>query len=296
MRHSLLVVGLCCLVVLAGCGGTSTQPTPTPSPTGSAAPDGGDGGGGGSDGGDGSDGADGGGGGSDGGDGGSTAFSYPAGTSESGVADPTALLDAKVDSLADTDYALNVTQVAMLDGSRTRSVSVVRSDLDGQRSLGEFSVTSPSGETTVDIYRNATTLSRRQAVDGRTSYRVRNGSGTFEQYHERRADVARSAESLFRFANLSGAEVVERDGRTMARYTLAEVNGSAVNESTTITDATGVLLVDERGVIHRGVVDIRGNRDGTPRRLFIELRTTATSDVTVEEPDWLSEAEAASEG
>jgi hypothetical protein len=294
MRRSLLVVGLCCLVVLAGCGGTSTQPTP--SPTGSAAPDGGDGGGGGSDGGDGGDGADGGEGSSDGGDGGSTAFSYPAGTSESGVADSAALLDAKVESLAGTDYALNVTQVAMVDGTRTRSVSVVRSDLDGQRSLGEFVVRSPSGETTVDIYRNATTLYRRQTVDGRTSYRVRNGSGTFEQYHQRRAGVVRSAESLFRFANFSGAELVERDGRTMARYTLAEVNSSAINESTTITNATGVLLVDERGVIHRGVVDIRGNRDGTPRRLFIELRTTATSDVTVEEPGWLSEAEAASEG
>ncbi len=212
------------------------------------------------------------------------------------MGDSTALLDTKVDSLAETDYALNVTQVAMVDGNRTRSVSVVRSDLDGQRSLGEFGVRSPRGETTVDIYRNVTTLYRQQTVDGRTSYRVRNGSGTFEQYHERRADVARSAESLFRFANFSGAELVERDGRTMARYSLAEANRSAINESTTITDATGELLVDERGVIHRGVVDIRGNRDGTPRRLFIELRTTATSDVTVEEPDWLSEAEAASEG
>lgn len=291
MRRSLLVAGLCCLLVLAGCGGTTTQPTPTPSTAGSAAPDGGDGDGDGGSGGDGGTGRGDGGGGA----GGSDEFAYPAGVSEAGVADPSALFDAQVGTLSGTDYALNVTQVAMVDGSRTDSVSVVRSDLDRERSLGEFAVSSPTGETSVDIYRNATTFYRRQTVDDRTTYRVRNASGSFQAYHERRADVVRSASSLFRFANFSSAEVVERDGRTMARYTLAEVNQSAVNESTTITNATGELLVDERGVIHRGVVDIHGERDGTPRRLFIEIRTTSTSDVTVEEPGWLSEAEAASE-
>lgn len=289
MRRSLLVVGLCCLLVLAGCGGTSSQPTASPSPTGTP-----DGGGAGTDDGAGDDdGTDGGG--SDGdGTGGATdgadSFDYPDGIDESGVADPTALFEGHVGAVSGTDYALNLTQVAAIGENRTRGTSVVRSDLDGERSLGRFTV-SGQQDTEVDLFRNTSRFYRRQTAAGRTSYRVRNATGSFATYHERRADIVRSASPVFQFADFSSAEIVERDGRRMARYTLEEVNRTAVNESTIITDASAELLVDERGVIHRGYLEIDGERDGESRRLFVEFRTTATGDVTVERPDWLGTAE-----
>ncbi|WP_276257526.1 hypothetical protein [Haloglomus litoreum] len=295
MRRSLLVVGLCCLLVLAGCGGTSTQPTASPSPSGTAAPDGGGGdGGAGSDDGDGGTADDGesdgsGDAGGDGTDGGSS-FEYPEGVDDSGVADSTALFDAHVAAVSGTDYAINLTQVAAIGENRTHATSVVRSDLDRERSLGRFEVTGQQ-DTSVAVFRNTSDFYRRQTAAGRTSYRVRNATGSFATYHERRADVLRSANTVFQFANLSSAEIVERDGRRMARYTLDEVDRTAINESTTITDASAELLVDERGVIHRGYVEIDGERDGEPRRLFVEFRTTATGDVPVERPGWLGTAE-----
>jgi hypothetical protein len=77
----------------------------------------------------------------------------------------------------------------------------------------------------------------------------------------------------------------ERDDRRVAVCTLDQVNRSAVNDSTTITDARAELLVDERGVVHRAFVEIEGEREGDRRRLFVEFRTLETGSVDVQPPD-----------
>lgn len=293
MREQLLAVSLCCLLVLAGCGGTGTGPTGTASPSdgsssGKSGPD--SGGGGDDDGGDqaGSDGRDGG----DDETGTSTGPSaYPPGLDASGVTDRSALFAAHEKALATDDYAANLTQVAVVGGNRTTTTTLIRSDVNGKRAAGRFEVRDASGTTSVDTYRNATTLYRRQKADGETQYLVRNASGPFTDYHERQSDLLRSGAQVFILANFTGDGTIERDGRRLVRYSLAGLNESAIDRNTTVTSAEGELLVDERGVVHRAFVDLRGERDGESRQLRLEYRTTATRNVTVTRPEWSTTAE-----
>ena len=271
MRRWVLAVGLCCLLVLAGCGGTSIGPGETVSPTGEATPTG------------------------DGDDTGSTAtpepFAYPNGTNASSVTDRTALYATHAETLGTVSFASNLTQVVVAGENRSEATSLVRSDPAAERAVSSFTVTEPTGVTSADTFRNGTDRYRRRTVDDRTSYRVRNATGPFEDFHAQQTGLLRSADRLFQLARFAGNGTVERDGRRLARYDLTGINESTVGENTTITSTDGVLLVDERGVVHRAAVEVRGERDGQRQRLRIEYRTTATGDVTVDRPEWLSTAE-----
>jgi hypothetical protein len=205
------------------------------------------------------------------------------------------LFDAHRATLGERDYAVNLTQVVLADGDRTRTVSRVRSDLDAGRLRGAF--TASSNNVTVDTFRNKSRFFRRQTVADRTTYRVRNTTGSFESYHDRRTSLVASSVSIYRFAAYTANGTVERDGRTLYRFDLAAVNESAVAENVTVTGAAGRLLIDERGLIHRSTLELRGeSADGDTRRLFVSYRVTGTGDVTVERPDWLSTAAAETGG
>ena len=220
-------------------------------------------------------------------------LSFPPGVNASGVRNRTALFDAHRAMLGERDYATNLTQVVLADGDRTRTVSRVRSDLDAGRLRGAF--TASANNVSVDTFRNESRFFRRQTVEDRTSYRARNATGPFASYHERRTSLV--ASSVYRFADYTANGTVERGNRTLFRFDLADVNESAVAENVTVTGAEGTLLIDGRGLIHRSTLELHGeSADGDRRRRFVSYRVTRTGDLTVERPDWLATAAAASGG
>jgi hypothetical protein len=216
----------------------------------------------------------------------------PPGTGPEGVTDAAALFEAHQDGLTGTDYAVAYGTRSVVAGNRSEVSTVVRSDRDRERTLERTGV--PGAAATLETFRNRSGFFRREAVDDRIHYTVRDPGLSFRAAHRQRADARYPVETVLRYGEFERTGTATHDGRRVTRFGLAAVNRSALSAGTTVTEASGALLVDRQGVVRRALVDIRGERDGTDRRLVAEYRVVETGEVTVTPPDWLDEATAAS--
>ncbi len=96
-------------------------------------------------------------------------------------------------------------------------------------------------------------------------------------------------------------DTVTRDDETLYRY-----NATDVDEPDAFTNTSGVsngsidsfnatLLVDEEGIVRSFEFDIAYTADGETEETMGELRVTDVDSTTVNEPDWLEEAETAAQ-
>jgi hypothetical protein len=268
-RQVLATVGLAVTAGFAGCQGTD-----------------------GSDGGDGSDGDDG----SDddepsnaendGGDGEPEPLDPPAGTSEEGIEDTTALVDATREALTENGYALEQELINTADGEQTLTVTQRRrSSLESERRLFVFDASSETNH----IYIADGTQYVRSTAEEETTTRSREYQRDFAETHPpEMLDGGESLGGILRTGSFAPAETVTREGRRLLRFDLDSADES--NVSGTVTEATGTVFVDADGVVHDAsrYLEIEGDEQTvTIEQSFV---ITQLGEVTVARPDWVDEA------
>lgn len=292
MRHAAATLALCCLLLLAGCGGTTTPapggdtaaPATTSTPTDTSTTGGGD---------------------TPAETDGRTVTptrtpapspttsgrAFPPGTDASGVTDVDSLVAAHRETLATASYhTLAETRVEVGDGVRV-TTQRVRSNPTTERARTR----AVAGDLTIETFRNATRFYRNESVDGNRSYVARDAGTSFADYHRSQTASIGSVRSLFTLGNYSVAGNTTVGGEAAVVFELDEINRSAINESTTVESATGTLVVTRAGLVHRGNLSVRAERDGVQRVVELSFRVVERGDVSVEAPGWLSEAEAGAE-
>ena len=242
-RLALVAVGL--LVVLAGCSGSpgGTGPATDGTETGEAG-----------------------------------TVEYPAGVTQSGIENASALIAATDQRLATTDYTLTQT-LEQQAGEESLSVTQrTRSSLTDERRLFVFDATSETNRLFV-----ADGTQYLDAVsDGETTSRSGPLERSFESLHE--PEMLGGGESLggiLRNGNYTAAGTVERDGRRLVRFELTEADRSRISGS--VTDASGEVLVGDDGVVYDAALRIE-LESGYLNQTF---RIEQLGDVTVERPDWV---------
>lgn len=197
-----------------------------------------------------------------------------------------------------TDWSYTVTDV---DGTTTSVNDTYRVDLDSNRSYERLSTAGPAGETTVETY-----------IAGGTSYtRVGTAGGAYYQASDQPPDVFETATGrasgfygdLEEDATFAGTETF--DGDTVSRYEYRDdeaweayssgLNSAAfsASENVTITDFEIAVLVDEDGIGRLTTFTVSGETDdGTAVSAEWRYSVTDIGSTTVEEPDWLDEAQA----
>nr|WP_254273434.1 hypothetical protein [Halomicroarcula marina] len=267
-------------VILAGCGGVASDGGDGASDGGSdGASDGaGDGAG------DGSDGSDGG----DGGDGGDGAADDSEGFD---VADSDRLLREAGSFTA--EWTFTTTDAEGVTNSVTDSYRV---DLDANRSRETFTMSGPEAQTDFETF----------YADGTTYTRYGDGEQVFYQVVPQEAELFESAlaRGAFGYDSVDEARFVGTetfDGVSVDRYEYSDpavwrqygAGAFGTEENVTITEFRVVVLVDEDGLARMTSWTLSGETEtGQPVSADWRYTLTGIGSTSVEDPDWLAEAEA----
>lgn len=259
-RKPLLAVLLAVTLVLAGCSGTTSQPTLGPGPnsgTPTSTPDGN--------------------------------ISYPDGAGPDGV-NATALADTHQSALGAVDYRVTL-DIATSGGSfqnTSRNLSV-RSNL----SSAELFQVAVIDTERVDGYRNTSATFLRRVAGGNVSYRVTEPQDSFEQAHRSSMSTA-TLQTVLTRGRFTANGTVQSEGVTYIRYDLTGVQFGQQASETTIDDASGGLLVTPEGVVTFAAIDLTGTQSGSAFSYEITYRVPQVGSVPVEKPGWLDAARDAS--
>ena len=192
-----------------------------------------------------------------------------------------------------TEWSYTVTEA---DGTTSSLTQRYRVDLEENRSLQRFQTTGPDSSLDVDTF----------VADG-TSY-TRYGDGDQVQYvsSDQPASVFETATGrasgftadLESDASFVGTETY--DGVTVSRYEYdntaewQDYGGSLFgSENVSVTEFTVAVLVDRDGVARLTMWTLSGEADdGTPVSAAWRYSVTDIGSTTVEDPDWLADAQA----
>lgn len=185
--------------------------------------------------------------------------------------------------------------------SSTDSNSTTRVDFEAERGIRETSQTFTNANQTRELETSVYT-------DGDTSYRQRNSSQGV-QYASQTGDG--TGLSAIRTVNVTsfpqnytavtdgfeweanGTETI--DGTPTVRYTSTNVSDSSTFvgvENVTVRNASSTLYVDSDNVIRRASLEYTVEDNSTTYSIETTVTLTDIGSTTVEEPDWLSEAQA----
>lgn len=277
MRQSLLVLAVAVMLVLAGCsgsGGSDPEATTGETPGATATPT----------------------------DQPESTISDPtelSGVSEDGV-NATALFVNHARTLAnESGYATSDTYRIAERGSDNESVTrkQLRSSATQQRSLYSIDRRSSVGEQTRATNRttywtvedgSATVYSRFESA-GSVSYEADDDPYRNFTTFYRQSSVYDQTTLLFNF-DLSYDGTVDRDGRTLFRFTADSfVEGSSFSGNA--TDPSATVLVDGDGIVRSAEWTVDVTQDERSATITYSYQVDAVGDTTVEEPDWLDEAQ-----
>lgn len=214
---------------------------------------------------------------------------FPPGTDESGVTDFDTLLSAHRETLAADGYATLVDSRVRVGDNVTVTRLRVRSNPTTERATTSV----VAGNLTVETFRNTTRFYRNETFEDRTTYVARDAGTPFAEYHQSQTASLGSVRSLFTLGNFSAVRNTTVDGAEAVVFELDSVNQSALNESTTVVDAEGTLVVTRAGLVDSANLTVRAERDGTERTVQLSFEVLERGDVAVEKPSWLGAAEAA---
>lgn len=210
--------------------------------------------------------------------------SYPAGASESGFDNASAVATGHADALTESGYAVSLSQQSVEGDQSSELHYDVRSDPEAKRMLGTLETSSYRNQW----YGNETHRHANVTSNGESSLQVRERSTDFSETH-RQETLSPTVQSVLASGNYTATDVVERDGETAVRYELQEYNASD-NANFETESATGSVLVGESGVVYEAALVVNGTSDGSDVSLELTYEVTETGDVTVERPDWADDA------
>ncbi|WP_327051737.1 DUF7537 family lipoprotein [Halomicrococcus gelatinilyticus] len=214
-------------------------------------------------------------------------LSFPDGATDEGVENGSALAATHVERLSDTGYEVEVTASYSAESESGTSTYVVRRDAETGEMYQRTARKSNGDERGEFAYANDTaTYTKRGTDDPSWDVNTRRTSDDVADNN-----VVMAAESILPMGNWTDPSVVSADGQPFVEY---ELDGIAPEpeliDADTVTNASGTLLVDQQGVVHRLTLTIAQERDGTESQTNYEYHVKKTGDVTVEQPDWVSTA------
>lgn len=234
----------------------------------------------------------------------------PPGTSESGIDNATRLLETHQNRLANETYSvrLNVDDVSEVTDENE---SFLRFDVDRISETAEKG----SNETLVTfVYENATAegsnssqtywmtdeaLAFKDVDDETTMYSYEPSTGRFARLIDNAiakgwAEPSFAVRPYLLGIDYEHAGTVTRDGRTLHRFTSAELNASAVEEHdlsefpSSVESVDSTVLVDEQGIIrsfNASVIRTRGNESVTSE---VTYAVPELGNVTPATPTWVT--------
>lgn len=216
-------------------------------------------------------------------------LSLPDGASPDAVENASALAAAHTQRLSERGYEVRLSVALSGAGESRNRTYLVRRDADS-RALYQRVVRGANG-TPVVAYVNETASYQKQGVAD-PSYDV----DTATTSDGGPTAVAKAPESLVPLGEWTDPSAVSRDGQTLVRYDLDGISPDAqFVDADQVSNASGSLLVDQQGVVHRVALNVTRERDGATSTARYEYRVTDLGDVAVEKPEWVSEAAAQQE-
>lgn len=216
-------------------------------------------------------------------------ISFPDGANDESVENGSALAAAHTSALSETGYAVEVSALLSSGQESENSTYVVRRDAETGELYQRVVRESGGNEQRRFAYANETATYQKRGADS-PSYQV-NGDTTSDD--QATNNVVNVVETLVPAGNWTDPSVVSMDGQTLVEYDLDGVSSDAqFFQPDTVTNASGSLLVDQQGVVHRVTLNVTQERDGTTSETDIDYRVTKLGDVAVEKPDWVSTAAA----
>ena len=219
---------------------------------------------------------------------------YPDGYGAGGVADPSAAMSTHVEELtARESYVVSVNATLLDENGSVYRLQSAEAVETGSAEI--LAATRVYGEGVLQQYFANGTVYERFDPPGEDP-RYRSNDTDYAVVEHAGSTVLWPA-----VANVSydGVETVDRDGRTLYRYTGTQITddeavvplfGGTLDRGG-VSDFRATLLIDSDGIIRRleyqGTVTV----EGEDRDLRVVFETTAINETAVAEPDWTDRAE-----
>jgi flagellin FlaB len=216
--------------------------------------------------------------------------SFPPGTTNETVENGSALAAATTDALSSSGYVVELGASRSTPQQSRNSTFVVRRDAQTGE-LVKRSVSESGDESTRQFaYVNDSGTYQKRGTEN-PSYDVYPDQTSDDQAT---GEIASASETLVPMGDWTDPSIVSRDGETLLEYDLAGISADAeIVRSETVTDASGTLLVDQQGVVHRATVDVNQEVDGDTVEAEYTYRVRELGDVAVEKPDWVRNVDTA---
>ena len=205
----------------------------------------------------------------------------PDGTSESGIDDPAALIEATQSALATTDYetASGLAQSDLtVDHAR-------RSSLDDRRQLQVFDTEEERNE----IFVADGTVHIRSERGGEITYSVTQTQQSFEDRHRRsQLGGSESLGGILEQGSYTPAETVRHNDRRVRSFALG--SAQLPSDDVSVIDAEGGLLVDADSVVHEAILALEFEGEAGSETLDRRFTVSALGPLDVPEPEWVETA------
>lgn len=199
-------------------------------------------------------------------------------------------------------YTLETTTYQTSETDQGESIrrldTTVRVDLDAdegiRQSNSSFQSQPLTQNSSITVYTDGNMSYQERITGGETNYSAQEGEPTSVRGGIRPVNTDSFTQN-FTFVTSgvvweeNGTETI--DGDSVTRYTLAGFEESNGNSDATITDSTGTLLVDDSDAIRYIELGVTTQSDSGTSTVLLQYRLTDIGSTTVEEPDWLEQAQ-----
>lgn len=225
---------------------------------------------------------------------------YPDGYNESEITDPETAAEQHSEALSEYDSYTQNLNITSSNQEIEMNMSVQVDGSNKQASAGTTLSQEDEEVVEVEMYQDDnTTYEKTETPLFGTVYNM-----TDESFSTFLGNVTNDTDKaeLFSNANFEEGGTVTHNDETLYRYNATEVddpeeflNLSESSEADSVESFNATLLVDEEGIMRSLTIDMTTTTLGETEEISLELRITELDSTTVEEPDWLEEAESKAE-
>lgn len=221
---------------------------------------------------------------------------YPDGYNESEITDPETAAEQHNQALSEYDSYTQKMNITSSNQGVEMNMSVQVDESNKQASADTKLNKEDEEVMRLEMYQDGnTTYEKTETPLFGTVYNTTDESfSTFLGNETNNTDKA----ELFSNANFEEGGTVTRNDETLYRYNATEVddpeefiNLSESSEADSVESFNATLLVDEEGIMRSLTIDMTTTTLGETQEISAEIRITDLDSTTVEEPDWLEEAE-----
>lgn len=214
--------------------------------------------------------------------------SYPSGTDADGVTNASTVLSTHQSQLAADSYRIRYELLYDQPGGPPQnSTSVVESNATQGRQLHNNIL---PGRQVGSFLDGDQSFSRIQ-LDNRTIYDTQPVSENIDSHHEGAARPGRLLRTVVGAANYTANGTVERDGRTLRRFSADQPVANATGQlPADVQQFNATILIDDEGRIWRGDLFATGETNGTSQVYYEEYQIVDAGNVSVQRPAWVDQA------